>query len=166
MTTTTTEEIKSLQKLYKFLKKNTNQLGNKTFLTFVKEIVEDNIFDKAVLLEVKNTMNISINSNKKTNKETNKKPKLIRIMNKVFKHKQKIKHNVGKDKEEWIAYYDKTLDKIIYKNKIFDSLNKFTQAHFEKERPFRNKKNNAWLRCQCLINDEWISTYNLPELIE
>ena len=76
-------------------------------------------------------------------------------MNKVFSHRQVIKHIIGID-EEWIAHYDKDANKIIYNDKIFDSLNKFTQAHYEKARPYRNKKNNAWLECFCLKDDEWI----------
>lgn len=163
-----TEELKSLEKLYRFLKKNTNQLKQKRFTTFIKEIVKDGIFDNDLLLELSNYKTNKNNNSKttmKTTKNTNSTKKTkIRIMNKVFSHKQVIKHVIGID-EEWIAHYDKDANKIIYNDKIFDSLNKFTQAHYEKARPYRNKKNNAWLECFCLKDDQWISTYDLPEII-
>lgn len=144
------EEIISLKKLYKFLKKHTNQLKKKTFITFITEIVNDNIFSKNILNEINGTK-------KKSTK------KYIRIMNKVFYDKQQIKHTIGYD-NEWIASYDKQTNKIIYNGTIFNSLNKFTQAHYEKIKPYRNKKNNAWLECTCYKNGEWISTYDLPEI--
>ena len=85
-------------------------------------------------------------------------------MNKVFYNGQKIRHKIGIS-EVREAYYDKDINKIIYDNKEFISLNKFTQLHYQEKRPYRGKSNNAWLECECFKNGEWISTYDLPEII-
>ena len=74
-----------------------------------------------------------------TNSTNSTKKKKISIINKVFSHRQVIKHIIGID-EEWIAHYDKDANKIIYNDKIFDSLNKFTQHIMKKPDPIEIKK--------------------------
>jgi hypothetical protein len=86
----------------------------------------------------------------------------IRVMCKVFFHEQKIRHIIGIS-NLWEAYYDKNKNKIIYKNEEY-SLNKFTQKHYMVDRPDRCKDNNAWAECECLVNNKWISTYDLKTL--
>jgi len=157
------EEIKALHKMYNFLRKNTNKMNKISFSKFIDDIVENDIFSIGILMN-QNIINL-MNSKNKTGKCKNSKikKKRNRIMNKVFHHKQKIKHVIGSEEKE--GYYDKEKNKIIFNGNEIESLNKFTRLHYEEKRPYRETfNNNAWLECKCFKNGEWISTYDLPEL--
>ena len=40
-------------------------------------------------------------------------------------------------------------------------LNQFAKSHYETERNDRGSNVNAWSECECEVNEQWISTYNL-----
>ena len=37
----------------------------------------------------------------------------------------------------------------------------FAKSHYETERNDRGSNVNAWSECECEVNEQWISTYNL-----
>ncbi len=148
------EEIKTLKKMYKFVRKNTEKLSKVSFEKFIEKIIDNEIFSVTLLN--------SIVKQKKNENDLKISKKRNRIMKKAFYHKQKIKHKMGSYERE--AYYDKEKNKIICDGKEFISLNKFTQSHYQDKKPYRGKSNNAWLECECFINDKWVSTFNLPVL--
>ena len=81
-----------------------------------------------------------------------------RDMSKCFTNGQRIRHTIGINKEI-IGVYDSTQNGILYNEKIL-SLNKFAMTHLELEETLR-KSVNAWYECECDVNGEWVSTYNL-----
>jgi hypothetical protein len=82
-----------------------------------------------------------------------------RDMNKCFSHGQRIRHIIGINKI-MIGYYDSDKNTIINNDKIFKSLSSFAEYHYSIERPYRRSA-NGWRECECEVNGEWISTYNL-----
>jgi hypothetical protein len=82
-----------------------------------------------------------------------------RDMTKCFVNGQRIKHTIGINKT-WIGVYDSIKNAIIYDNKIYKSLSGFAQMHYNTDKPDRISV-NGWRECECEINKEWVSTYNL-----
>ena len=82
-----------------------------------------------------------------------------RDMSKCFINGQRIRHTIGINKT-WIGIYDSTNNQIIYDTKIFKSLSGFAGMHYSVDKPGR-KSANGWKECECEVNGEWISTYNL-----
>lgn len=82
---------------------------------------------------------------------------------KCFKHLQKIRHIEKVSNNIWEGYYDFNKDKIIFENNEY-TMYLFVRNHYIQIRPDRTPEANAWKECECLINDNWISTFNLPEL--
>lgn len=90
------------------------------------------------------------------------KPKIgCRIMANCFTDLQPIRHITRA--HTWQGYYSKENDCIVCVGNEYKSISKFANAH---NRIFNSKRklNGAWDKCECLINNEWISTYNLPDL--
>jgi len=85
-----------------------------------------------------------------------------RDMRKCFANGQQIRHRIGIT-EIIIGIYNQENNTIMYEGQLI-TLNKFTENHYKKIRPDRTYKNNAWKECECEINGEWVSTYNLSEL--
>ena len=85
-----------------------------------------------------------------------------RDMKKCFTNGQKIKHTIGINKI-WIGTYDLFNNTILYDGRVYGGrspINQFVISHYQFERPDRVSV-NAWSECECEINGEWISTYNL-----
>jgi aminomethyltransferase len=66
--------------------------------------------------------------------------------------------NIDKD---WIGVYDSSMNGIMYDEKFYKSLGGFSEKHYSIDRPDRVKSANGWKECECEVNGEWISTYNL-----
>jgi hypothetical protein len=84
-----------------------------------------------------------------------------RIMSKCFTDKQAIRHITRGD--IWEGVYDRKADSILYEGTSYGSLCKFANAHNRIFNPDRTC-NGAWDKCQCFVDGQWISTYNLPDL--
>ena len=69
---------------------------------------------------------------------------------------QKIRHKIGINRI-WIGIYDKSENVIICNNIKYNSPSGFACAHNE-------RSTNGWAECECEINNEWISMYNLEPL--
>ena len=85
-----------------------------------------------------------------------------RDMKKCFTNGQKIKHTIGINKI-WIGTYDLFNNTILYNEKVYGGrspINQFVISHYQFERPDRVSV-NAWSECECEINGEWVSTFNL-----
>jgi len=86
-----------------------------------------------------------------------------RDMSKCFTNRQQIRHTIGINKT-WIGIYDSSKNGIMYNGKIYQGrspLNQFAKSHYETERNDRVSNVNAWSECECEVNGEWISTFNL-----
>ena len=86
-----------------------------------------------------------------------------RDMRKCFTNGQRIRHTIGINKT-WIGIYDSSKNGIIYNGKMYQGrspLNQFAKSHYETERNDRGSNVNAWSECECEVNEQWISTYNL-----
>ena len=87
-----------------------------------------------------------------------------------FIDKQKIRHilkcdiNGKPNPKTRIAIYDSIKNKLWFENKML-SMNEFVKQHYKLERSDRDSSANAWLECECEINNNWISTFNLPILV-
>jgi hypothetical protein len=89
--------------------------------------------------------------------------KNTRDIKKIFKNGQNIRHTIGINKT-WVGIYDSVNNTIICNGIIYKGrspLNQFACSHYKTERPDRTSRCNAWLECECEINGNWISTYNL-----
>ena len=104
-------------------------------------------------------------SNDDTSIITADKPEVLdglnRSMKNAFYDGQKIRHNIH-GRSLWVGVYNKLINKIISNGEQYSSLNNFTTNHYKTDRPDRTTANNAWAECYCEIDNEWISTYNLP----
>lgn len=88
-----------------------------------------------------------------------------RNMKECFTHGQRIRHECKPKNSNkiWIGTFDSSEEegKIVFEGEKL-SLNQFVVTHYEKERPDRGPKANAWKECECEVDGEWISTYSLP----
>lgn len=84
-----------------------------------------------------------------------------RIMSKCFTDKQPIRHITRGD--IWEGIYDAKADAILYEGVNYGSPCKFANAHNRIFNPNRTR-NGAWDKCQCLVDGQWVSIYNLPDL--
>jgi hypothetical protein len=91
--------------------------------------------------------------------EEENKEKGCRDMTKCFTHGQRIRHKIGINKI-WIGTYDSLKNGIIYDTKFYKSLSGFVQTHYSIDKPNRITA-NGWAECECEVNGEWISTFNL-----
>jgi len=85
-----------------------------------------------------------------------------RDMSKCFYDGQKIRHKIGFDKI-WIGIYNLKGNCIIYNNEIYKTLSAFSMGHYKIDKPERISA-NGWSECECEINNEWVSTYNLSSI--
>ncbi len=128
-------------------------IDGETWINNINEKNEDNEDNEDI--EYKSE---SENNEKIDNKQIKK-----RDATKCFTNCQRIRHIIGIDKI-WIGIYDLSNNSIIYEDKIFNGkspLNRFVKAHYELERNDRTSSANAWYECECEINGQWVSTYNL-----
>lgn len=96
----------------------------------------------------------------KNNKISNVK---CRDATKCFTDGQLIRHIIGIDKI-WFGTYNLDKNTITHESEIYSGrspLNKFAAAHYKSERPDRTPFVNAWNECECYVNEQWISTYDL-----
>lgn len=95
--------------------------------------------------------------------KTSLKGEMCRDMKRCFTDGQRIRHTILKEgiKNTWEGTYNSSINVIVYNGEKL-SLNQFTSYHYTTERPDRTSRNNAWEECECEVNGEWISTYNLP----
>lgn len=70
---------------------------------------------------------------------------------------QKIRHKIGINRI-WIGIYDKSENVIICNNIKYKSPSGFAGAHHN------GRSTNGWAECECEVNNEWISMYNLEPL--
>jgi len=88
-----------------------------------------------------------------------------------FIDKQKIRHRLKFDINGTISYktriamYDSIKNKLCFESKML-SMNEFVKEHYKLERKDRDSSANAWLECECEINNKWISTFNLPIIVD
>jgi hypothetical protein len=98
--------------------------------------------------------------------KTIKQPVIVkgcRDMSKCFTNGQKIRHVIGINKT-WIGIYDSSKNEIVCNEKIYQGrspLNQFAKSHYKTERHDRVSNVNAWVECECEVNQKWISIYNL-----
>ena len=92
-----------------------------------------------------------------------------RDMTKCFTDGQYIRHVIG-GIGIWQGIYNMERNKIIVDQWIkgednieYKSLSSFAQAHYRAENSNRTSA-NGWAECECYVNGQWISTYNLCEL--
>ena len=82
---------------------------------------------------------------------------------KCFINNHKLRHRIG-IKDLWNFTYDRINKTFQYKNESYSSMYKITKLHYQTSKPNRCSENNAWKECECLINGNWVSTYNLSPL--
>ena len=87
-------------------------------------------------------------------------PGFKRDISKCFINGQRIRHTIGINKT-WIGIYDSSKNGVVYDTKFYKSLSAFAGMHYSIDRKDRVKSANGWKECECEINGEWISTYNL-----
>lgn len=90
-----------------------------------------------------------------------------RDMTKCFSDGQYIRHVIG-GSGVWQGIYNRERNKIIVNQASNDeteykSLSSFAQAHYRAENSNRISANGC-AECECYVNGQWISTYNLCEL--
>lgn len=86
-----------------------------------------------------------------------------RDMAKCFINGQRIRHSCRKtDTEPWIGIYDSSKDVIVYDGILYTSISTFASNHYAAERPDRTSQVNGWDECECEVDGNWISTFNLP----
>jgi hypothetical protein len=101
-------------------------------------------------------------TNEKVEKKVNKR---CREMSKCFTDGQKIRHVINYS--IWYGVYNQLNDCIIRGDDIYTGkspLNQFVSSHYKSVHPTRTSA-NAWSECECEINGEWISTFDLPEIV-
>ena len=84
-----------------------------------------------------------------------------RDIRKCFTNGQRIRHTIKCINKTWIGIYDCSQNGIIYDTKFYKSLSGFAETHYSIDRKDRVKSANGWKECECEVNGEWISTYNL-----
>jgi len=99
------------------------------------------------------------NDEEKDEDEEKDKEKGCRDMSKCFTHGQRIRHKIGINKI-WIGIYDSSKNGIIYDTKFYKSLSGFAKTHNSIINSNRTSA-NGWAECECEVNSEWISTFNL-----
>jgi hypothetical protein len=68
---------------------------------------------------------------------------------------------IGLDKEQ-MGVFEMETGCIEYEGKVY-SLNQFAKEHKRQEKPnLQTHEVNAWAECECEVNGEWVSTYDLP----
>jgi len=80
-----------------------------------------------------------------------------------FTHGQRIRHTIGINKT-WIGTYDSLKNGILCNDTLYQGrspLNQFVKCHYEIERNDRVSNANAWSECECDLNGQWVSTFNL-----
>ena len=87
-------------------------------------------------------------------------PTKCRVMSKCFTDGQRIRHTIGINKT-WIGIYDSLKNGINHDTKFYKSVSGFAKAHYTIDRPDGAREVNGWSVCECEVNGEWISTYNL-----
>lgn len=100
---------------------------------------------------------------KKDTEEDEKKDGKCRDARQCFRNGQRIRHIIN-DNRIWIGIYDSTNNAIKHNGKMYigrSPLNQFVKAHYETERKDRTSNANAWSECECEVNGEWISTFNM-----
>jgi hypothetical protein len=75
-------------------------------------------------------------------------------MSKCFTHGQRIRHKI------WIGTYDSSKNGIMYDTKFYKSISRFAKTHNSIINSNRTSA-NGWGECECEVNGEWISTFNL-----
>ena len=86
-----------------------------------------------------------------------------RDMAKCFINGQRIRHSCRKtNTEPWIGIYDSSKNGIIYDGTLYTSISTFASNHYATERPERTSQVNGWDECECEVDGNWISTFNLP----
>lgn len=81
-------------------------------------------------------------------------------MSKCFTNEQRIRHTIGIN-DTWICTYDSSKNKLLYNTKNYNSLSVFAEIHYSIDRADIPLYVNGWKECECEVNGEWISTYNL-----
>lgn len=112
-----------------------------------------------------NTISETREDNEYNNNNINKKK--CRDARLCFKDGQLIRHT-GSCNNTWIGKYDYTNNAIICNGNIYKSnnkgkapLNNFTLKHYESvNKGYR--KASSWWECECKINNNWVSTDDLP----
>ena len=100
------------------------------------------------------------------NISTNSTCRACRDARQCFRHGQLIRHTTGNN--TWTGTYDSSRNVIICNEITYEGLsplNQFVKSHYETERQDRVPNANAWRECQCEVNGQWISTYNLSRLV-
>jgi hypothetical protein len=80
-----------------------------------------------------------------------------------FTHGQRIRHTIG-NYNVWIGTYDSSKNGILCNGILYQGrspLNQFVKSHYQTERTDRVSNANAWSECECEINGQWVSTFNL-----
>jgi len=93
----------------------------------------------------------------------------LRNPRKLFKDGQPIRHRINSIHSEWIGTYNVKDNTIIMNDYEFDGaspLNNFVTSHYAIKTPQRITIADAWNECECYVDNEWVSTFNLPLLDE
>lgn len=93
--------------------------------------------------------------------EQTKKPQRCRNPKLGFQENQRIRHVIGLDKEIMGVFKMET-GCIEYGGNLY-TLYQFAKEHKRQEKPnLQTHEVNAWAECECEVNGEWVSTYDLP----
>ena len=106
----------------------------------------DDMFDANDVIEKSVTIK---NSNIKSHRD----------MAKCFTNGQRIRHIIDINKK-WVGIYDSTKNGIMCNENFYKSLSRLAVTHYSIDKPDRISA-NGWRECECEVNGEWISTYNI-----
>jgi T5orf172 domain len=101
------------------------------------------------------------NESNEIDDDNDEKKKYNRKLQTAFTEGQEIMHLIT-GYEPRIGIYNEISNTVVHCNIEYSSLNKFTVSHYKEIRPERTSENNAWFECKCKVNNEWVSTYDLP----
>ena len=84
-----------------------------------------------------------------------------RTMKKCFTDGQRIRHRM-RDKM-WIGTYDSSKNAIVHNGTTYRTISMFATAHvIADHNPNRAAPRDGWRYCECEVQGEWVSTYEIP----
>ena len=86
-----------------------------------------------------------------------------RDISKCFVDKQHIRHVINVN-NIWVGVYDALTNKINHDTNSYKSLSGFAENHYKVYKNGVYRSANGWSECECEIDGNWISTFNIPNL--
>lgn len=89
-------------------------------------------------------------------------PPGCRTMAALFKHGQRIRHDIKKDKT-WYGTYDSMKNCIVGSNgEVYKSPSRFAETHMKVDHPTVKHERNGWEHGKYEVNGTWVSMFELP----